>query len=402
MLCLAAVICTSLSFVEVALNRFQVLPLLFPGMFRVSERRFFFFNFDISDGTVGKHVRAEAKMIARMTICLVLSYLWQHCVLETTQMVGHEFPRKQCDKGADCFASSLHFYTFFNRDYEAVDCDRSRGDHDFEQRVVVSCIRFITPAGTTWLMHLAISHSITQLNFKAFELMVWIGGNSKWARRMIGFLIFLSLLSLLGLFFGGLLSEFVSSWLSFVMSLTIPMFLYTTYKTGRKLERLWNEEAIEVQRHIEEHLSGAFADIETTVDSLDMADGNGKADVDRERSKEKIASIRAREKDKRDSHKVIKTLRNMKSALSNPLRRSRPGRNQGGTKTPESSEAGGRQASNGSSDESGTDSTWMNPGLAATLDGATLSRVGDAESGCGDKAKPALCPPQMAPRQATP
>merc|ERR1719316_2185806 len=115
LLCLAGAMCMGLMAIEVTLSRFQVLPLLYPGMFSVRERRFYFFSFDISDGALGKRIRADAKMLIRMTLCIVLSYLWQHCVIETTQQVGTEFPNKQCDDGADCFASNLHFMTFVNR-----------------------------------------------------------------------------------------------------------------------------------------------------------------------------------------------------------------------------------------------------------------------------------------------
>lgn len=283
MLCLAGLICTSLFFVEIALNRFQVLPLLFPGMFVVKERRFYFFNFDISDGVIGKKIRAEAKMVCRMTICLVLSYLWQHCVLETTQQVGQDFPREECDKGADCFASNLHFVTFFNRQYEAIDC---KSEENFKKRVVVSCIRFIPPTATTWLMHLAISHSVTQLNFKAFEILVWVSGNSKWARRLIVSLIFVSLSTFVSLFFAGVITEFVSSWLAFVMSLMIPWFLYTVYKSAKQLERLWKMDAHKVQRDLELHLNIAFLDIEYAANldaqhSVSQNDGDSKKDSGR-------------------------------------------------------------------------------------------------------------------------
>lgn len=282
MLCLAGIICASLFFVEIGLSRFQVLPLLYPGMFTVRERRFFFFNFDISDGVIGKSVRAEAKMVVRITMCLCTSYLWQHCVLETNQQVGMGFPADECAKGADCFASRMHFTTLFNREHERIDCKAGEEGFSHEDRMVVSCIRFIPPTATTWLMHLAISHSVTQLNFKAFELMVWIGGNSRWFRRLLGCLIFVSLASLVGLFFSGLIAEFVSSWLSFTMSLSIPMFLFAVFKNAKRLAQLWDMDAIQVQQHIEEHLSGAFADIEDAVNLEATADKSTNEETDGE------------------------------------------------------------------------------------------------------------------------
>lgn len=241
MLFLAGMMVVSLVAVEIALTRFQVLPLLFPGMFSVRERRFYCFSFDLSDGAIGKKIRAEAKMLIRMTLCLVLSYLWQHCVLQTSQDVGVEFPTSQCERGHDCFASELHFVTLFNRQHTAIDCD---GPHEnFKSQVVVSCIQFVTPEGSLWLMHLAIAHSVTQLNFKAYELLVWIASKSRRTRRCIRLLILLTLLTFLALFFAGILSEFVSSWLSFVMSLCIPLFLHIVWKTGHAVEKLWRLEA---------------------------------------------------------------------------------------------------------------------------------------------------------------
>eukprot|EP00929_Paragymnodinium_shiwhaense_P082073 TRINITY_DN43105_c0_g1_i3.p1 TRINITY_DN43105_c0_g1~~TRINITY_DN43105_c0_g1_i3.p1 ORF type:complete len:390 (+),score=73.34 TRINITY_DN43105_c0_g1_i3:65-1171(+) len=241
----------------------KVLPLIFPGMFSVRDRRFYFFNFDISDGALGKRLRADAKMLIRMTLCIVLSYLWQHCVLVTTTQVGTEFPTKQCAETADCFASELHFLTLVNRQHDYINCD---GPHDdFPERVVVSCIRFIPPSATTWLMHLAIAHSVWQLNFKSFELFVWIAGNSKRVHRAVGFISAASFVTFIGLFFGEVMSEFVSSWLSFVMSLSIPLFLYLTYSSAKALQFLWKEESMKVQLTIEEHLNSAFVDIESEV-----------------------------------------------------------------------------------------------------------------------------------------
>jgi len=276
MLGLAGGTIAALGAVEVALSRFQVLPLLFPGMFSVRERRFYFFGFDISDGGLGKQVRADAKMLIRMSVFLVLSYLWQHCVLETTQTVGKEFPAQQCEEELDCFASELDFVTFFDRGHVAIDCDGPR--EDFDDRVVVACIRFIVPSATRWLMHLAIAHSVTQLNFKCFEVSVWMGGNSSWVRNLLRLLVFITLAAFCGLFFGGVMSEFVSSWLSFVMSLTIPMFLYVAWRSSTHLEKLWKADSVRVQHTLEEHLNAAFANIEDAIAreaASDDGDGAG-------------------------------------------------------------------------------------------------------------------------------
>jgi len=259
MLSLAGFICMGLAVIEVVLNRFQVLPLLFPGIFCVRERHFYFFNFDISDGPLGKMIRAEARMLIRITLCIVLSYLWQHLVLETTQLVGKDFPTKMCEEQQSCFASEFKLQTMINRQYESIDCNRPH--QEFKTRVVVSCIRFIPPTATLWLMHLGIAHSVTQLNFKCFELLVWIVGNSPKTRFVIGLLTLVSLLVSLSLFVGGHLFQVVS-WLSFVMAFSVPIFLSTVWKSGKALETLWKEESLSAQLSIEQHLNAALSDIE--------------------------------------------------------------------------------------------------------------------------------------------
>jgi len=385
MLCLAGVICTALFFVELALSRFQVLPLLFPGMFSVRDRRFFYFNFDISDGPRGKSIRAEAKMIVRMTICLVLSYLWQHCVLETSQQVGTDFPKSECEKGADCFASTLHFVTFFNRQHEAIDC---QDNEPFANRVVVSCIRFIPPTATTWLMHLAISHSVTQLNFKAFEVLVWIGGNSKWSRRVIGSLVFLSFSAFVGVYFAGFMTEFVSSWLSFVMSLTIPLFLYTTFRSSKHLQRLWTAEAVQVQTNLEMHLNSAFKDIEHAA-KIDVPLALGVTG-------NVIDGAMMRQPGDPSSGKVRTTLKNMRTAIAgaaNTVKRKSFGktlrnRSQKDDDDPLSPYATESQVSNGaasassgscSASDAEVKSSWMPTGLQDTLQEAAAESAQDLE-----------------------
>lgn len=257
---LAAFMCLCLFVVEVSLTRFQVLPLLFPGMFAVRDRRFLFFGFDVSDGVLGKKIRGGAKMLVRLTLCVVLSYLWKMCVVETKQSFGTDFPTTECnDGGWDCFASDLHFVTMFNRHHFPIDCAGPR--KDFENRVVISCISFIQPSATLWLMHLAIAHSVTHLSFRCFELLVWICGNSPRTRMLVGALILISICTMLTLFFTGALLIF-TSWLSFVMFFSVPMFLHSVWMTSKALETLLQEDFSKVQHSIETSLNDAFSEME--------------------------------------------------------------------------------------------------------------------------------------------
>lgn len=257
---LASCMCLCLGIIEVVMRRFQMLPLLFPGMFSLRKRRIFFFEFDITDGALGKHIRADAKIIIRTTVCTVMSYLWQHCVLETTQQLGTAFP-PQCDvAGTDCFASNLAFVTLFSREHTSIDCSGPRVA--FPSNKIISCIHFIRPNASSWLMHIAISHSVTQLTFKFYELCVSIAGRSLRARRFVTFLVLAFPCVFVILFFSGELSSFISSWLSFVMTMSFPLFLFATRRASWSLYALWEEESERMQKSVDEHLKSAFPELE--------------------------------------------------------------------------------------------------------------------------------------------
>lgn len=262
MLALAASMCIGFLVIEFTLNRFQVLPLFFPGMFSIRERNFYFFDFKVNDVLIGKYLQREAKMLIRMTLCVVLSYLWQYCVLSTDQVVGEQFPIEQCLAGKDCFASELHFLTLVNRQHQAVNC-QDPVKADFPNRVVVSCIKFVKPVASTWLMHLAIAHSVTQLNLKCFELLTWLAGTSRKVRRAIFVLMCLSILLNVILFFSEVMAEFTSSWLSFVMSFSVPVFLFCVFRSARVLARLSREASHKMTCQVEQNWQAVLASFGT-------------------------------------------------------------------------------------------------------------------------------------------
>jgi len=264
MFCLAVVLCLLLGLVEVVLMKFHVLQMFFPSMISISSRRFYFFNFDVSDSPVGKRIRREVRMLVRVTFCVVVSYLWQHCVMENLQTVGTSFPDQECRDGFQCFATDFHLLTLITHQHTMIDCDMETG---FETRMVMLCVKFIQPAATTWLMHLAIAHSLTQLNFKAFEFLVWICGNSLVIRQFFGFLVFGTSVSLIILFLADLNWGIFSSWLSFVTSMACPFFLFLVFRCSGALQHLWKLDAEHVQASIEKNLTTALRDVESVLES---------------------------------------------------------------------------------------------------------------------------------------
>jgi len=293
-LILAGIMCVGMIGIELTMNRFQMLPLLFPGVFSVRERRFYFFELDVTNGKVAEQLRSHAKMLARMTLVVVMSYLWQHCVISTETAVGNHFPKKQCDMGLDCFASEVHFVTLFTRTAKEVDCKGPM--EDFEKRVVVSCIGFIKPTASGWLMHFGIAHSLTQLNLKFYGLLIWMGGNSRCINRLFALLGFVSLSFAIVLYFGGAFSEFATSWLSFVTTMSVPVFLYHVNRSATILDFLWKQESSRLQGSIEQHLSLALEDVEMSEQeqSLPSAVGGSQSTSNRDRVREAVHHMRTR------------------------------------------------------------------------------------------------------------
>ncbi|CAJ1342617.1 unnamed protein product, partial [Effrenium voratum] len=263
MFVLAFIMCLSMAIVEVVMKRFALLPVLFPGVFAIREKRLFFYDIEVKDVIVGKALRWEAMMIMRVTVAVVLSYLWEFCFFQSTTIVGRAFPREHCDRGMDCFATELQIQTFLSRNHQPVNCSSvDRGDDFFDKQVVVSCVNFVTPSLSGWMMHLAIAHSMAQLTQKAFGLLVWSCGQHVWFHRVILANAVISSLLVFGLTFGGvMITSFNSSWSGFVISFSFPIFFWVVWNCGRILQKLWEQESRRVQESIEENLTLALQDL---------------------------------------------------------------------------------------------------------------------------------------------
>eukprot|EP00746_Dinoflagellata_sp_MGD_P004844 gnl/MRDRNA2_/MRDRNA2_109361_c0_seq1.p1 gnl/MRDRNA2_/MRDRNA2_109361_c0~~gnl/MRDRNA2_/MRDRNA2_109361_c0_seq1.p1 ORF type:complete len:376 (+),score=64.01 gnl/MRDRNA2_/MRDRNA2_109361_c0_seq1:186-1313(+) len=261
-LCLGIVICLSLGFVEIGVARFQVLPLMFPGMFEVRQRRMLCYNFDITEGRHGKRIRSAAKAMLRLNVFVVLSYLWQHCVLETQQIIDNKFPAWHCSEGFDCFTTDLHYETLLQPTMQHPSLDCANPHQKLPDDTVISCVRFVPPSAAEWLMHIAISHSLSQLNIQTFQLLVWIAGASKLLRRLLMITILMFILVFASLFFAGVISAFATSWLSFVLCFSFPLFIGMVVQAAIAMDKVHVQETEKAQRVFEGHLTDAVQDIE--------------------------------------------------------------------------------------------------------------------------------------------
>lgn len=267
--CLALVMCIIFGLMELVMKRFQILPMFFPGMFSIREKKFYFFDIEVRDIHVGKKLRWESMMLARLAICVVLAYVWEHVVISSSTQVTQNFPLQECAAGYDCFISKIQVLTLLSRDVTPVDCSTPTL---FPERVVITCIKFVPPTAQNWFTTLAIAHSQMQLTQKTFSLMVWGAGSYLWLRIASGCLSVLSLALFIGLFFGGVTTEFVASWLTFVMSLSLPCFLLIVYHCAGTFQRLQYAESLRVQASIEETLDSALADLSKRIGAHEDSD----------------------------------------------------------------------------------------------------------------------------------
>ncbi|KAF4657094.1 hypothetical protein FOZ61_006499 [Perkinsus olseni] len=237
-LTLGGAMCVSLVLLEAALRRYHILPLLYNGMFTVKKRRLNCFNIDITDEPMGKGIRSRAKMNLRLTMCIVLSYLWQFCVIDYVINSRGDFPGDECVRGFDCFSSPLSFETVFTRDMDPVDCDHGEYFNPGGGQIIVNCMKFVEPNAANWLMHIAISHSLWLLVTKAFEIIVLMASGNKAMTTFMLVLLLLYTVAAIALFFGGFLLEFVSSWIGFVVTLSFPAFVAISRQTALILRDL--------------------------------------------------------------------------------------------------------------------------------------------------------------------
>lgn len=220
------------------------------------------YNFDITEGKHGKTIRSAAKAMLRLNVFVVLSYLWQHCVLETQQIIDNEFPAWHCAEGFDCFTTDLHYETLLQPTMQHPSLDCSNPNQKPPAGSVISCMRFIPPSSAEWLMHIAISHSLSQLNIQTFQVLVWIAGGSMLLRRLLMATILIFIMVFASLFFAGVMSAFATSWLSFVLCFSFPLFLGMVVQSAQALEKVHIQETESAQKDFENHLTEAVMDIE--------------------------------------------------------------------------------------------------------------------------------------------
>ena len=97
-------------------------------MFSMRGNRTFAFGIDITDSERGKKIVRQSQWLMRVSMIVVLSYIWQTLVLEVVTISDESntgaIPQASCGTGYDCFRSDFCMFAIFDPDCTAsIPCD---------------------------------------------------------------------------------------------------------------------------------------------------------------------------------------------------------------------------------------------------------------------------------------
>lgn len=261
MMCLSIALVVALLGAEFFLRKFDIIHILYNQMFRFKDRRLICFSqFEV---THNHEIIAAARMMTRLTVVLVICYIWQFCVLESYIFTNSTFPSEFCNAGSSfqCFQTPLQWNSFFEASMMTkIDC--SLGEAGFSpvsDKFGVGCYRTITQEAARWLTTLAVGNSLGLFMTRTFEVLVWLSFSSLAA--LIGFtlLLILTAVAVVISTLSGYLSSFSNSWLGFIAMAVLPFILFVTRSCAIELRKI---ERLEIKR-VRQQAKADFAKIAT-------------------------------------------------------------------------------------------------------------------------------------------
>ena len=244
MMCLSIALVVALLGAEFFLRKFEIIHIIYNQMLRLKDRRVICFNqFDVTNNV---EVVSAAMMMTRLTVVLVICYIWQFCVLESYVFNNSTFPDTFCYPSTtfECFQTPLKWDSFFKASaMTRIDC--SLGEAGFvpvDTHYGVGCFRTITQGAAIWLQTLAISNSLGLFMTRLFEVLVWLCFSSLAA--LIGFtlLLILTAVAVVISTLSGYFSSFSNSWLGFMAMAVFPSILFVVRSCAQELRRIERHE----------------------------------------------------------------------------------------------------------------------------------------------------------------
>ena len=236
----------ALILLEFFMRRFDIMHVIYNQMLRLKNRKLICFN--SMDVTGNYNIMSSLFMMTRLTVILVLGYLWQFCVIETYSMTNSGYPEEFCSQpGFHCFETELRWNSFVDpNDMTTIDCSAgSAGYVPSVSNVIVSCFKVIPQNAANWLQNVAIANALGLLLTRLFEVFVWVSFESLTGLISITFLCGGIVVAVIIVASTGYFSEFINSWLGFVSTIIAPYSLYLVRAAAIEIRRI---KKIEIQR----------------------------------------------------------------------------------------------------------------------------------------------------------
>ena len=258
MMGLSITLFVALVLIEFFMRKFDIMHVIYNQMLRLKKRKLICFN--SMDVTGNYTVNSGLFMMTRLTVILVLGYLWQFCVIETYSMTNAGFPAQFCaEPGFNCFEAELKWNSFVNpNDMTAIDCAAGEAGYTpASPNVIVSCFKEIPQNAANWLQNVAIANALGLLMTRLFEVLVWVSFQSLAGLITISILGVFVIAAAIILVATGYFSEFINSWLGFVSTVVCPYSLYLVRSVAIEIRRI---KRLEIQR-IQEQTKADFQKI---------------------------------------------------------------------------------------------------------------------------------------------
>ncbi|CBZ53372.1 conserved hypothetical protein [Neospora caninum Liverpool] len=235
----------------------SILPHAFQ-MVTLRKRRMYCFEVDISSGPAARKVRMQYVWLLRTAVLVVGCYLWQTCVLSYWAFDFRDASGKQnlvsaCQNdGADCFGTK-HNFDFFSVNasptnlcvkYDLAATLRTEVQEEISSQYrYVTCINFVKPNTLTYTQHLAIAYALAKMIITLFEVLVWLLYRSR--SSLLPTVVLAVGIVFLAVWVGSIfiprLLSFFSSWIGYVMLLSVPIVLWTALLAAHFLRKIQHQ-----------------------------------------------------------------------------------------------------------------------------------------------------------------
>lgn len=257
---------------EFVLRKFEILHVMYNQMLRLKDRQMICFNqFDVTNNS---EVQSSTFMMTRLTIVLVVCYIWQFCVLESFVIVGSTFPEVLCNPNSvfTCFQTEIGWDSFLKASTMIpIDCTQGvSGFHPIAPSFGIACFRVIKSNAAIWLQSLAVSNALGLFLIRLYEVLVWLCVSSLACLVGVTLLALLSAFTVVATTISGYASSFSNNWLGFMAMAVLPFLLFVVRSCAVELRRIKREELQRLQRQTKADFNRIAQEFAGTSDATNM------------------------------------------------------------------------------------------------------------------------------------